>query len=166
MFANAARPAWLRPKQTDLVPGKGQFRSRFPYPLSYCCPTTIFRDPRKPTPTSSQRNTSGRAGWKRLGPVVTMRSRSLGRRGFRMLVMSRIRHAATRAGYNRLINPCWHRRNRDRRQRRGGRATAKMAGGIRSAHPAPLQLARGATLPFLHGSPRNHPQRDGGQGQP
>jgi hypothetical protein len=32
------------------------------------------------TPTSSQRNTSGRAGWKRLGPVVTMRSRSLGRR--------------------------------------------------------------------------------------
>ena len=44
-------------------------------------------------------NTSGRAGWKRLGPVVTMRSRSLGRAGFRMLVfrmlvMSRIRHAA------------------------------------------------------------------------
>ena len=34
----------------------------------------------QPTPTSSQRNTSGRAGWKRLGPVVTMRSRSLGRR--------------------------------------------------------------------------------------
>ena len=29
----------------------------------------------------------------RLGPVVTMRSRSLGRRLFRMLVMSRIRHA-------------------------------------------------------------------------
>ena len=34
----------------------------------------------QPTPTSSQRKTSGRAGWKRLGPVVTMRSRSLGRR--------------------------------------------------------------------------------------
>ena len=34
----------------------------------------------QPTPTSSQRNTSGRAGWKRLGPGVTMRSRSLGRR--------------------------------------------------------------------------------------
>jgi hypothetical protein len=33
-----------------------------------------------PTPTSSQHNTSGRASWKRLGPVVTMRSRSLGRR--------------------------------------------------------------------------------------
>ena len=32
------------------------------------------------TPTSSQRNTSGRAGWKTAGPVVTMRSRSLGRR--------------------------------------------------------------------------------------
>ena len=36
----------MRPKQTDLVPGKGQFRSRFHDPLSYCCPTTIFRDPR------------------------------------------------------------------------------------------------------------------------
>src|SRR6516164_9131795 len=33
----------------------------------------------QPTPTSSQRNTSGRAGWKRLGPVVTTRSRSLRR---------------------------------------------------------------------------------------
>ena len=31
---------------------------------------------------------------KQLGPVVTMRSRSLGPAGFRMLVMSRIRHAA------------------------------------------------------------------------
>jgi len=29
-----------------LVPGKGQFRWRFPHPLSYRCPTTIFRDPR------------------------------------------------------------------------------------------------------------------------
>jgi hypothetical protein len=28
-----SRAAWLRPKQTDLVPGKGQFRSRFHYPL-------------------------------------------------------------------------------------------------------------------------------------
>ena len=44
----------------------------------------------RPTPTSSQRNTSGQAGWKRLGPVVTMRSRAA---GFRMPVMSRIRHA-------------------------------------------------------------------------
>ena len=26
----AVRAAWLRPKQTDLVPGKGQLRSRFP----------------------------------------------------------------------------------------------------------------------------------------
>jgi hypothetical protein len=31
---------------TDLVPGKGQFRSRFPHLLSYCCATTIFLDPR------------------------------------------------------------------------------------------------------------------------
>src|SRR5215469_2672052 len=50
-------------------------------------PSLIPTSPRKrffgipaPTPTSSQRNTSGRAGWKRLGPVVTIRSRSLGRR--------------------------------------------------------------------------------------
>ena len=28
--AGLPRAAWLRPKQTDLVPGKGQFRSRFP----------------------------------------------------------------------------------------------------------------------------------------
>src|SRR5262249_3389808 len=76
--AGPLRAPWLRPKQTELVPGKGQFRSRFPSRLSYGCPTTIFLDP-QPTPTSSQRNTSGRAGWKRLGPVVTMRSRSLGR---------------------------------------------------------------------------------------
>src|SRR6516164_10214981 len=40
------RAAWSWLKQTDLIPDKGQFRSRFPHPLSYCCPTTIFRDPR------------------------------------------------------------------------------------------------------------------------
>ena len=44
--AGLLRAAWLRPKQTDLVPGKGLFRSRFHHPLRYCCPTTIFRDPR------------------------------------------------------------------------------------------------------------------------
>ena len=72
-----------------------KFRPRFPQsPHSYGVRQRFFWIP-QPTPTSSQRNTSGRAGWKRLGPVVTMRSRSLGRRGFRMLVMSRIRHAAT-----------------------------------------------------------------------
>ena len=32
-------------------------------------------------PTSSQRNASGRAGWKRLGPVVMMRSRGRLRAG-------------------------------------------------------------------------------------
>ena len=35
--------SWL--KQTDLIPDRGQFRSRFHHPLSYCCPATIFRDP-------------------------------------------------------------------------------------------------------------------------
>ena len=38
------RAAWSWLKQTDLIPDKGQFRSRFPHPLSYCCPATIFRD--------------------------------------------------------------------------------------------------------------------------
>src|SRR5215472_959603 len=28
----------------DLIPDKGQFRSPFRHPLSYCCPATIFRD--------------------------------------------------------------------------------------------------------------------------
>src|SRR5215472_16949164 len=32
-----------------------------------------------PDSACALRNTSGRAGWRRLGPVVTMRSRSLGR---------------------------------------------------------------------------------------
>jgi len=41
---DALRAAWLRPKQADLVPGKGQFRSCFPHRLSYGCPTTIFLD--------------------------------------------------------------------------------------------------------------------------
>ena len=39
-------------------------------------------------------NTSGRAGWKRLGPVVTMRSRSLGRRVSECWLWARFRHAA------------------------------------------------------------------------
>src|SRR5215831_15005924 len=42
----ALRAAWLRPKQSNLIPDKGQFRSRFHHPLRYCCPATIFRDPR------------------------------------------------------------------------------------------------------------------------
>ena len=85
--AGLLQAAWLRPKQTDLVPGKGQSRSRFPHRLSYCSPTTIFLDP-QPTPTSSQRNTTGRAGWKRLRPVVTMRSAIARTADSRMLVMS------------------------------------------------------------------------------
>ena len=34
-MANSRLAAWLRPKQTDLVPGKQQFRWRFPHPLRY-----------------------------------------------------------------------------------------------------------------------------------
>ena len=41
----APRAAWLRPKQTNLVLDKGQFRSRFLNRLSDGCPTTIFLDP-------------------------------------------------------------------------------------------------------------------------
>ena len=70
---------WLTP-QTDLVPDKGQFRSRFPPSAQLRLSGNDFSGSPQPTPTSSQRNTSGRAGWKRLGPIVTMWSRSLGRR--------------------------------------------------------------------------------------
>ena len=69
---------WLRLKQTDLIPVRGSSAS-----VSIIRSATVVRQRffgiPAPTPTSSQRNTSGRAGWKRLGPVVTMRSRSLGR---------------------------------------------------------------------------------------
>ena len=77
--APAVRAARLRPKQTDLVPGKGQLRSRFPQSAQLRLSDNDFWGSPQPTPTSSQRNTSGRAGWKRLGLVVTMRSRSLRR---------------------------------------------------------------------------------------
>ena len=73
---------------------KGQFRSRFTHPLSYGCPTTNFRDPRnRHRHHLSATLLDGRAV-NGLGPVVVMRSRSFGRPGFRMLVISRIRHAA------------------------------------------------------------------------
>jgi hypothetical protein len=81
----------LRPKQTDLIPDKGQFRSRFHHPLSYCCPTTILLDPR----TRHRHHLSatlldGRAGngWGCYDAVAIARAA-----GFRMLVMSGIRHA-------------------------------------------------------------------------
>ena len=86
--------AWLRPKRTDLVPDKGQFRSRFHHRLRYGCPTTIFRDPRTDTDIISAQHFWTGGLENRLGPVVMMRSRSLGRPGFRKLIMSRIRHAA------------------------------------------------------------------------
>jgi hypothetical protein len=45
----------------------------------------------QPTPTSSQRNTSGRAGWKRLARSLRCGVAIARAAGFRMLVMSRIR---------------------------------------------------------------------------
>src|SRR6516162_3329021 len=92
-FASDARPAWLRPNQTDLVPGKGQFRSRFSHPLRCCCPTTIFRDPRnRHRHHLSATFLDGRAGngWAGCYDAVAIARAA----GFRMLVMSRIRHAA------------------------------------------------------------------------
>ena len=76
------------PKQTDLVPDKGQFRSRFPHPLSYGCPTTIFRDLGTDTDIiSAQQFWTGGLGTAGPGAVAWAA-------GFRMLVMSRIRHTA------------------------------------------------------------------------
>ena len=46
-----------------------------------------------PTPSSSQRNTSGRAGWKTAGPGCYDAVAIARAAGFRMLVMSRVRHA-------------------------------------------------------------------------
>ena len=45
LMPKSPSPSCMRPKQTDMIPGKGQFRSRFPNRLSYGCPTTIFLDP-------------------------------------------------------------------------------------------------------------------------
>ena len=141
-------------------PVKGSSARVSPNRLSYGCPTTIFLDPRnRHRHHLSATLLDGRAGngWARL--LRCGRDRSDG--GFPNAGYEPHPSCGDARRVQWLINPCWHRRNRDRRQRRGGRATAKMAGGIRS----PLQLARGATLPFLHGSPRNHRQRYGGQGQ-
>jgi hypothetical protein len=98
--ANAPlRTAWLRPKQTDLVPGKGQFCSRFHHPLSYCCPTTIFVDPRTDTDIiSAQHFWTG--GLETAGPDCYDAVAIARAAGFRMLVMSRIRHAAIVPNHN------------------------------------------------------------------
>ena len=51
----------LRPKQTDLVPGKGPFGSRFRQSAQLRLSDNDFSGgSQQPTPTSSQRNTSGR----------------------------------------------------------------------------------------------------------
>jgi len=49
--APSARAAWLRPKQTDLVPGKGQFRSRFPQSAQLRLSDNDFSGSPQPTPT-------------------------------------------------------------------------------------------------------------------
>ena len=89
-------PAWLRPKQSDLVPRKEQFRSRFHHPLSHCCPTTIFLDPRnRHRHHLSATLLDGRAGnGETAGPGCYDAVAIARAAGFRMLVMSRIPHAA------------------------------------------------------------------------
>jgi hypothetical protein len=84
-------------------PGKGQFRNRFAPSAQLPLSDNDFSGSPQPTPTSSQRNTSGPAGRRRLVPVVRTRSRSLGRRfpngvcaGFRTLAMTRPRRAPSR----------------------------------------------------------------------
>ena len=61
-------------------PGKGWLRSRFRQSAQLGLSHNDFSGPRNRHRHRSQRNASGWAGWKRLGPVVTMRSRSRGRR--------------------------------------------------------------------------------------
>ena len=85
------RAAWLRPKQTDLVPDKGQFRSRFPHPLRYCCPTTIFWITHTDI-ISAQHFWTG--GLEMAGPGCYDAVAIARVAAFRMRVMSRIRHAA------------------------------------------------------------------------
>jgi len=78
------RAAWLRSRQTDLVPDKGQFRLAFPPSAQLLLSDNDFSGSAQPTPTSFQRNTSGRAGWN--GWARCGRDSSGG--GVRMLVMA------------------------------------------------------------------------------
>jgi hypothetical protein len=69
------------------------------YDIPNGCPTTIFWIP-QPTPTSSQRNTSGRAGWKRAGPGCYDAVAIARAAGFRMLVISRTASVIGRLSLN------------------------------------------------------------------
>jgi hypothetical protein len=65
--------AWLRLKQTDLIPGKGPGKGSSASVSSIRSATVVrqrFFGIPAPTPTSSERNTSGRAGWKRLARLL------------------------------------------------------------------------------------------------
>jgi hypothetical protein len=79
----------LRPKQTDLISDKGQFRSRFHHPLSYVVRQRFFWIHATDTDIiSAQHFWTGRL--ERLGRC----GRDSSGGGVRMLVMCRIRHAA------------------------------------------------------------------------
>jgi hypothetical protein len=94
----------LRPKQTDLISDKGQFRSRFHHSRSYCCPITIFRDPGTDTDIiSAQHFWTG--GLETAAPGYYDAVGSLGRRVSECLVMSRIRHAVIRLGAGQQERP-------------------------------------------------------------
>jgi hypothetical protein len=97
-------PAAADPRQcSSLIPDGGQFRSRF-HPLSYCCPATILLDTRnRHRHLLSATLLDGRAGNGSTGcydAVAIARAA-----GFRMLVMSRIRHAGLRLGAGQKERP-------------------------------------------------------------
>ena len=90
---NGAKPSGIyRLKQTDVIPVRGSSASVSPNRLSYGCPTTIFRDPGTDTDIiSAQHFWTG--GLETAGPGYYDAVAIARAAGFRMLVMSRIRHA-------------------------------------------------------------------------
>ena len=84
----------MRPKQTDLVSGKGQFRLRFPQSAQLLLSDNdFFRIPAPDTDIiSAQHFWTG--GLETAGPGCYDAVAIARAAGFRMLVMSRIRHAA------------------------------------------------------------------------
>ena len=81
------RAAWLRPKQTDLVPDKGQFRSRFPHPLRIVVRQRFFGIPATDTDIiSAQHFWTG--GLETAGPGCYDAVAIARAAGFRLLVMT------------------------------------------------------------------------------
>jgi hypothetical protein len=84
----------LRPKQTDLVPGKGQFRPRFPQSAQLRLSDNLFLDPATDTDIISSAKHFWTGGLETAGPGCYDAVAIARAAGFRMLVMSRTRRAA------------------------------------------------------------------------